>query len=98
METRRITAKSLGLKFNPDATVTTLPLITGFIGLMQGFGLQLILTNGGPGTSTMVPGHHMYLNAFTYDRLGYASALGLVLALIILTFTVFNLRYLRIRN
>ena len=73
-------------------------LITGFIGLMQGFGLQLILTNGGPGTSTMVPGHHMYLNAFTYDRLGYASALGLVLALIILTFTVVNLKYLRIRS
>ena len=73
-------------------------VITGFIGLMQGFGLQLILTNGGPGTSTMVPGHHMYLNAFLYDRLGYASALGLVLAVIILSFTVLNLRYLRIRE
>lgn len=72
--------------------------ITGFIVLMQAFGLQLILTGGGPGTSTMVPGYHMYLNAFRYDRLGYASAIGLVMALIILAFTVLNLKYLKARN
>lgn len=32
VETRRVPAKSLGLAFNPDAKVSTLPLITGFIG------------------------------------------------------------------
>jgi ABC-type sugar transport system permease subunit len=69
--------------------------IIGFIGLMQSFGLQLILTGGGPGTSTMVPGYSMYLNAFSYDRLGYASAIGLVLAIIILGFTILNLRYIK---
>ena len=62
---------------------------------VQGFGLQLILTSGGPGTATMVPGYYMYLNAFRYDRLGYASALGLVLALIILVLTVMNLKFIR---
>ena len=69
--------------------------ITGCIGLMQAFGLQLVLTQGGPGTSTMVPGYHMYLNAFSYDRLGYASALGLGIALIILLFTLLGFRVLR---
>ncbi|HPA44836.1 MAG TPA: sugar ABC transporter permease [bacterium] len=69
--------------------------ITGCIGLMQSFGLQLILTLGGPGTSTMVPGYHMYLNAFSYDRLGYASALGLFIAAIILLLTVVTSRFLR---
>lgn len=72
--------------------------ITSFIGLMQAFGLQLILTKGGPGLATMVPGYHMYLNAFSYDRLGYASAIGLVLAMIILAFTILNLRYLKVKN
>ncbi len=69
--------------------------ITGCIGLMQAFGLQLVLTQGGPGTSTMVPGYHMYLNAFTYDRLGYASALGISIAVIILLLTVIGFRVLR---
>jgi len=75
-----------------------LMVITGFIVLMQAFGLQLILTGGGPGTATMVPGYHMYLNAFRYDRLGYASAVGLVIALLILVFTVLNLKYLRAKE
>ncbi|MFH1742109.1 MAG: sugar ABC transporter permease [bacterium] len=69
--------------------------ITGCIGLIQSFGLQLVLTNGGPGTSTMVPGYHMYLNAFLYDQLGYASALGLLLAAIILALTFIGFRVLR---
>lgn len=70
-------------------------LITGVIGLMQSFGMQLVLTKGGPGTATFVPGYHMYVNAFSYDQLGYASAIGLLLAGIILFFTLLGLRYLK---
>ena len=32
VESRHVRANSLGLKFNPDANVVTMPLITGFIG------------------------------------------------------------------
>jgi ABC-type sugar transport system permease subunit len=71
-------------------------LITGVIGLMQSFGMQLILTKGGPGTATFVPGYHMYINAFSYDQLGYASAIGLLIALIILAFTLVGLKFLKI--
>ena len=69
--------------------------ITGFIGLVQAFGVQLVLTGGGPGTSTMVPGYHLYLSAFSYDRLGYATAMGLVIAVVILVFTILNFAFTR---
>lgn len=32
VESRQVAAKALGVQFNPDAEITTLPLITGFIG------------------------------------------------------------------
>lgn len=70
-------------------------LITGFIGLMQMFAMQLIVTRGGPGTATMVPAYHMYESAFMYDRMGYASAIGLLLAVVIFVFSILNLRFLK---
>jgi ABC-type sugar transport system permease subunit len=70
-------------------------LITGFIGLLQMFSLQLIVTRGGPGTATMVPAYHMFECFFLYNRLGYASAIGVVLAAVIFVFSVLNLRFLK---
>lgn len=55
----------------------------------------LILTGGGPGFATYVPGYSMYNNAFYYNRMGYACAIGTVLFLVILILTVINLRYIR---
>ena len=42
--------------------------VFGFIGLMQDYGLQMILTNGGPGYTTYVPGWYMYKLALTSGR------------------------------
>ncbi len=64
-------------------------LIMVTIGALNGYGAQLILTDGGPGYSTMVPGLHMYHQAFLFDRLGYACAIGLMLFLVILVLTAF---------
>jgi len=72
-----------------------LMIVFSVIGTIQGFQTQLILTGGGPGYSTMVPGLHMFHNAITFDRMGYACGIGTVLFLIILTLTYINLRYLR---
>lgn len=74
---------------------TKLLIVLGFINGLQGFQNQLILTNGGPGYSTMVPGMHLYLNAMSYDRMGYACAIGVVLFVVILALTWINLRYLK---
>jgi raffinose/stachyose/melibiose transport system permease protein len=69
--------------------------VLGFIGGIQGFQTSLILTNGGPGDATMVPGLWLYQNAVTFDRMGYACAIGIVLFFIILGLTYFNMTYLK---
>ncbi|MBS6463847.1 MAG: ABC transporter permease subunit [Firmicutes bacterium] len=54
-------------------------IMLGFINQIQDFNLILLLTKGGPGTETYVPGYELYLNATTFGRYGYACALGLVM-------------------
>jgi raffinose/stachyose/melibiose transport system permease protein len=65
------------------------------IGTVQGFEGLFILTKGGPGFKTMVPGLWMYMNAFSFQRMGYACAIGVILFLLILTLTIINMRYFR---
>lgn len=62
---------------------------------VQGFQNILILTRGGPGFKTNVPGLWMYLNAFSFQRMGYACAIGVILFLLIMVLTVLNIRYFR---
>lgn len=50
----------------------------------------MVMTDGGPGTSTLVIYQHVYLTAFTYFDMGYASAMGYILGLIILVLVVLN--------
>jgi raffinose/stachyose/melibiose transport system permease protein len=65
------------------------------IGTVQGFEGMFILTKGGPGFNTMVPGLWMYMNAFSFQRMGYACAIGVILFLLILGLTMLNMRYFR---
>ena len=52
------------------------------------------ITNGGPGFSTYVTEFLIYNNAFTFQRMGYASAMGLVLVLFISVLGYFQIRAL----
>ena len=70
-------------------------VILTLIGSVQGFVNVQVLTNGGPGSTTMVPGLYLYRNAMHYSRMGYACAIGTVLFIIILSLTYLNMRYLR---
>lgn len=63
-------------------------LILGTIGTIQGFHVQLIMTDGGPNYATTVPGLMMYKQAFAYGNLGYGAAIGVILFLTILLATV----------
>ncbi len=65
------------------------------IGGVQSFEAIYILTVGGPGFESMVPGLWMYQNAFMFQRMGYACAIGVILFLLILALTILNLRYFR---
>ncbi len=70
-------------------------LILTIIAGVQSFEGLFIMTKGGPGYRTMVPGLWMYFNAFSFQRMGYACAIGVSLFFIILGLTFLNMRYFR---
>jgi len=70
-------------------------LVLNMIWTIQNFTSVLILTGGGPGTSTMVPGMVLYQSSFLNERMGYACAIGMAMFLVMLTLTYINLRYVR---
>jgi xylobiose transport system permease protein len=49
------------------------------VGSLTYFDIVLILTNGGPGTSTRILPLHMYLTGFSSFQMGYASVLAVIL-------------------
>lgn len=63
-------------------------LINGIIALIQDYSIQFLLTNGGPGYDTMVPGYYMYQAAFQSGRMGFASAIGTFLFVMIVGLTI----------
>jgi len=65
---------------------------------VQNFIPVLLLTNGGPGTATLVPGLDMYQSAFANDQYGYGMAIGTLLFVIMLIFTLIAMRALRPRT
>jgi raffinose/stachyose/melibiose transport system permease protein len=72
-----------------------LMLVLSLVGSIQQFTAILILTDGGPANQTMVPGLLLYNEAFQYSHMGYASAIGSLMFLVILGVTVLNLTYIR---
>jgi raffinose/stachyose/melibiose transport system permease protein len=70
-------------------------VILTVIGAIQNYTTILVMTNGGPGTTTMVPGLYLYRNAMTYNKMGYACALGTMLFALTLVLTYLNIRYVK---
>lgn len=67
-------------------------IIIGTIGALQTFDSVYIMTKGGPVDSTLVPVLYLFNNAFTYFKMGYASALAWILFIIILALTLAQLK------
>jgi multiple sugar transport system permease protein len=63
-------------------------LVMAFIWGFQNFTLPWLLTQGGPNNATEFIAIYLYRNAFSYLRMGKASALAWILFFIIVTFTV----------
>ncbi len=72
-------------------------LMTISIRAFQVFGPILLTTGGGPVDSTRVVVMHIYEYAFTFNRMGYASAMSVILALILIVVTGLQ-RYYTSRN
>ena len=73
--------------------VTVIDMISSF----QVFDTVYVMTNGGPGYSTQVMNFTIYQHAFQFLQIGYASALSVILFVIILIITVLQFLYFRKR-
>lgn len=60
-------------------------VVTLIIGVFQWFAEPYIMTSGGPSNATMFYSLYLYQNAFTYFKMGYASAQAWIMLLIALT-------------
>ncbi|MCX6049776.1 MAG: ABC transporter permease, partial [Chloroflexi bacterium] len=63
-------------------------LVMGLIGVFQFFTEPFVMTQGGPEQSTLSYMLYLYRNAFTYFKMGYASALAWVLFVLVLLLTL----------
>jgi multiple sugar transport system permease protein len=70
-------------------------LILSVIGSFQSFGLIYIMTSGGPMNSTNVYVYYLWQMAIGSAKMGYASAMAWILALIIFTITFAQVRLAR---
>lgn len=71
-------------------TILLMTLIS-VIGSLLAFDQFYIMTAGQPQNLTATSVFYVYLNSFPYLKLGYGAALSMILAVIVLTFTVFQL-------
>ncbi|OJV23780.1 MAG: hypothetical protein BGO26_01155 [Actinobacteria bacterium 69-20] len=73
----------------------TVVMLMNAIAALQAFDLVFIMTKGGPINSTMVLALYVYQNAFISLRVGYGSAIAVVLGIVIV---ISSLVFLRIRG
>lgn len=69
--------------------------VTQFLAQMQVFGQPLIMTGGGPGHESRTVLVYLFQTAWSFFRMGYASAMAVVLALIMMAVTLIQFRLLR---
>ena len=77
---------------------TFLLVVVNVIFSLHAFDIIYILTGGGPGFATTVLLQYIYEAAFSNGAMGYASAMGVVLTLILLVFTVVRAQSARARE
>jgi multiple sugar transport system permease protein len=70
-------------------------LVIGIIGSLQVFTQIFVMTSGGPVNKTTTMVYYMYLWAFKFYDMGYASTLAFALFLMLLVFTALQLRLFR---
>lgn len=73
--------------------MATLIFIVALIGSIKLFGEVFVMTGGGPGLSTQSLMLTVYQQAFQRFRFGYASALAIVVASVILLLSVISLKF-----
>lgn len=77
----------------PLLTPTTFfVLITSFLSSFKVFDQISVMTSGGPADATNVMVYFLYQNAFEYFKIGYASAIAVIIFIILMFITVFQFK------
>ena len=74
---------------------TAFILVVSVIGASQVFAQVYVMTNGGPNNATTTIVHQIFQNAFSYLKMGYASAMAFVLFALIFLLSLITLRLTR---
>ncbi len=70
-------------------------LVTSVTGSFMIFDTIAITTNGGPLDSTRVIVHYIVQNAFSFYKMGYASAMSMTLCMLMVAYTLVQMRVMR---
>ncbi len=70
-------------------------LVTSVTGSFQIFDTVAVATSGGPLDSTNVIVHYIVQNAFGFFQMGYASAMSVVLGIVMLAYTIVQMQVMR---
>jgi len=76
-------------------SILVIALLMRLIDVFRALEVMFIMTGGGPGRATELMSLHIYNRAFTTQQLGYASAIAVLLIVIV---TILSLGILRIGN
>jgi multiple sugar transport system permease protein len=74
------------------APTTSLVLFISLVNSFQAYGLVLLMTQGGPAGSTTLLGYFLYEHAFRFFQMGYASAVSVVLFLLLVGLAALQFR------
>jgi len=89
----KLWAKTRNVTLPMISPVILFNVIMGIIGALQVFAVPYVMFPGGaPARSTYFIASYLFDNAFQYQRMGYASALGWVMFLITLALTMIALK------
>ncbi|MFC5468502.1 carbohydrate ABC transporter permease [Cohnella suwonensis] len=80
------------------APAFTVNILISIIGSMKVFDIIFVMTKGGPGTATESLSILLYKKAFNFNEMGYGTSIAIVMFVIILLISVFQLRILRRRE
>lgn len=67
-------------------------VVMGFIGGIQTFTEPYVMTSGGPDNATLFLGLHLYQSAFSYLKMGYASAMAWIMFVMIFGLTLIQFK------
>ena len=76
----------------------TINIVTSTIGTLKIFDLPFVMTKGGPGHSSESLAMTIYSNSFNYSKVGYGTAISVVLFVFVLIVSIFQMRMLRKRE